>query len=76
MVKFAPKHAGFLFAFMMSVLMAFIMTCLVTFVNTGSAPGFILRWAHAFAIAWPIAFICILILAGRVQRIVTLITEP
>jgi hypothetical protein len=74
MLKFAPRHAGFLFAFLMSVLMAIIMTCLVTFINTGAAPGFLARWARAFVIAWPIAFVCILILAGRVRRLVSLLT--
>jgi hypothetical protein len=76
MIKFAPRHAGFLFAFLMSVLMAFIMTCLVTWINTGSAPGFFARWGRAFVIAWPIAFICILILAGRVRRLVSFLTAP
>ena len=59
----------------MSLSMAFIMTCIVTFLNTGYDSGFVQRWMHAFIIAWPMAFICILILARRVRSLVNHLTS-
>ena len=54
---------------LMSALMVFIMTALITFINTGLNDGFINRWAHAFILAWPAAFLIILLMGKRVQKL-------
>jgi hypothetical protein len=65
----APRNwAQALFAALMSCLMTFVVTCVVTLVNTGSGGNFVLRWMHAFIIAWPVACICILLFAEHVRR--------
>jgi ABC-type multidrug transport system permease subunit len=74
--KFSQRHAPALFAIMMSLLMTVILTCFVTFVNTGSGNGFVARWLHAFLLAWPVAFMCILLFARHVRRIVARVTAP
>ena len=75
-LRIPPRHAGLLFAFLMSLQMAAIMSAIITAVNRGTGPGYLLAWGHSFAIAWPIAFPLILLLAPRVRRLVEKLTAP
>jgi len=75
-VKIPQKYSRLLFAFIMSILMATLMTGIVTLRLTGIAPGFFMRWLHAFLTAWPIAFPAILVVAPLTQKLVTKITKP
>jgi len=50
-----PAKARFLLATIMSAMMVFMVTLVVTYVNLGLAPDFLLRWAKAYIIAWPVA---------------------
>jgi len=52
----------------MSIVMVFIMTGVITAVNTGIEKGFIERWWHAMIVAWPIAFLIILMISKQVQQ--------
>jgi hypothetical protein len=72
--KFSQRHAPTLFAVVMSLIMTVVLTCFVTFMNTGAGNGFTLRWLRAFLLAWPVAFICIMLFANKVRRVVTLLT--
>lgn len=54
-------------AFLMSVLMVTIMTAVITALNTGIGDGFLMRWAEAYVVAWPIAFGVILVAGKRVM---------
>lgn len=69
------RYAPVLFALLMSMVMAFIMTALITLINTGFDDRFHLRWLFTFVIAWPLAFVCVLIFAGKVRNIVGRLTE-
>jgi hypothetical protein len=51
----------------MSIIMVVVMTAVITAVNTGLADGFAARWLEAIIVAWPIAFIIILLVARRAQ---------
>ncbi|WP_114416336.1 DUF2798 domain-containing protein [Marinospirillum perlucidum] len=64
---FPPKAARYVFTFVMSTYMVTIMTFVITAVNTGFDAGFLLRWWGAFIIAWPVAYVLILIGAPRLQ---------
>jgi len=64
---FPPRYARYVFSVIMSIYMVTIMTFVITLVNTGMDAGFLSRWWRAFYIAWPIAFILILIGAPRLQ---------
>lgn len=66
---FAPRYARYVFAVIMSIYMVTIMTFVITLVNTGMDANFLSRWWRAFYIAWPIAFILILIGAPRLQAL-------
>ncbi|KGK42143.1 hypothetical protein LH51_09470 [Nitrincola sp. A-D6] len=66
---FSARYQRLVFTFLMSVYMVFIMTCVITLVNTGFTEGFALRWFKAFIVAWPVAFVLILIGAPRLQTL-------
>ncbi|SFB82210.1 Protein of unknown function [Marinospirillum celere] len=66
---FPAKYARYVFSFLMSIYMVTLMTFVITLVNTGLDAGFLSRWWRAFYIAWPIAFVLILIGAPRLQQL-------
>ncbi|HZJ93216.1 MAG TPA: DUF2798 domain-containing protein [Thiopseudomonas sp.] len=66
----APRFAPLVFSILMSLYMVTAMTCVITLVNTGLAEGFLLRWFRAFYIAWPVAFLLIMVGAPRIQKFV------
>lgn len=70
--RFAPLA----FAILMSIYMVTAMTFVITWVNTGMTDGFALRWFRAFYIAWPIAFILIMLGAPRLQKLVAKHIKP
>ena len=45
--RIPARHAGLLFAFLMSLLMATIMSGIITAVNRGLGPGYFLAWGQA-----------------------------
>lgn len=66
---FSPRHQRYVFTFLMSIYMVSIMTFVITLVNTGLADGFMLRWLKAFVVAWPVAFVLILVGAPKLQKL-------
>ncbi|WP_151670109.1 DUF2798 domain-containing protein [Nitrincola schmidtii] len=66
---FSSRHQKLVFTFLMSIYMVTIMTFVITLVNTGMADGFLLRWFKAFAVAWPVAFVLILVGGPRIQKL-------
>ncbi|MFY0992012.1 DUF2798 domain-containing protein [Halomonas sp. C05BenzN] len=74
---FPSRYAPLVFAVLMSIYMVTLMTFVITWVNTGLGEGFLGRWWRAFYIAWPVAFMLILIGAPRLQRVAAkLIRRP
>jgi len=65
---FSKKRLPLVNAINMSILMVFIMTAIITFINTGYDSDFYSRWVNAFLLAWPAAFLIILIMGKRVQK--------
>lgn len=57
------------FAALMSFLMSIAMTGWVTWLNLGLRPGFGDKWAHAFIVAWPAAFMLVTLCAPLVQSL-------
>ncbi|WP_346796180.1 DUF2798 domain-containing protein [Halomonas sp. Bachu 37] len=66
---FPPRFAPLVFSVLMSIYMVTLMTFVITWANTGMSEGFLGRWWQAFYIAWPIAFILIMLGAPRLQRL-------
>ncbi len=52
----------------MSFLLSMMMTLWVTWINIGFVDDFVWRWLKAWALAFPAAFICVLILATPVMK--------
>lgn len=74
---FPPRYARWIFAVLMSIYMVTLMTLVITWANTGLVEGFLGRWWRAFYIAWPIAFLLILIGAPQLQKVTAkLIKKP
>ena len=45
----------FIMAALMSSMMVFMVTLLVTYLNLGLGTDFLLKWAKAYFVAWPVA---------------------
>ncbi|MGQ4879784.1 DUF2798 domain-containing protein [Billgrantia sp. LNSP4103-1] len=69
-MRLPARYAPLAFGVLMSIYMVTLMTFVITWVNTGLGAGFLGRWWRAFYIAWPIAFVLILLGAPRLQRLV------
>lgn len=50
-----PWLARLILACIMTAVMVFMVTLIVTFINLGLRSDFLLQWAKAYIIAWPIA---------------------
>ncbi len=51
----------------MSLLLSLMMTLWVTWINLGFVDDFFMRWMKAWLLAFPAAFICVLVLAQPVM---------
>lgn len=59
----------FTFPLLMSIYMVTLMTALITWLNIGFGPEFLPAWGQAFVVAWPIAFVLILLGAPKLQAL-------
>ncbi len=68
-MKYHHRFAHLLFSLLMSMIVAFIVTGVLTAVNHGLQDLFA-NWMHSFMIAWPIAFLSVLLISPQVHRLV------
>ncbi len=68
--KLPPKYMPIVFAFYMSLIMAFLMSLIIVAANSGIADHYLAQVLHAYCIAMPSAFVCILIVRPLVMRLV------
>ncbi|PSJ45878.1 DUF2798 domain-containing protein [Zobellella taiwanensis] len=73
---FPRRYARLVFSVLMSIYMVTLMTGVITWANTGLSGNFLARWGHAFTIAWPIAFVLILLGAPRLQQLTGRLLRP
>lgn len=59
----------------MAGIMAFLMCLVITAANGGVGPGYLKAVLGAYALAMPVAFLCVLIVRPVVVRLVTLTIE-
>jgi hypothetical protein len=57
MKKLAKTRTPIMFALYMSFLMSVFMSGFITMVNTGLSGDYVARWAHAWVLAMPCAFV-------------------
>lgn len=68
--KLHPKYTPIVFAFYMSLIMAFLMSLIIVAANSGIADHYLQQVLHAYRIAMPSAFGCILLVRPLVMRLV------
>jgi len=74
--KFPKKYTPYVFAFFMAGIMAFLMSMVIVAANSGIHTGYIFRVLHAYALAMPVAFCCVLIVRPIVMHLVGRLVEP
>ena len=73
--KIAFRYRAFLFALIMSCSTSLIVSGTIIYLHTQSLAQFIKVWLSAFAIAWPVVFVAILIIAPLVNKLLNLFVE-
>lgn len=70
MKKLAARHANWMMAFWMSLLMSGIMSGAITLITAGLVAGGWTQWARAFLLSWPIAFAAAYLTLPLIRRLV------
>lgn len=76
MAKKIPfRYRVYCFALVMSLFASIIASATVISLRTSTLEGFLHIWPSSFAIAWPIVFVAILIIAPLVNKLLNLFIE-
>jgi hypothetical protein len=73
--KIPKKFTPYVFAFFMAGIMAFLMSMVIVAANSGIQIGYGWRVLHAYALAMPVAFCCVLIVRPIVMHLVTRLVD-
>ena len=73
--KIAYRYRVYLFAFVMSFFTSLIVSATIIGLRTKSYGLFLQIWPSSFAIAWPIVFVTILVVAPGVNQLISLFVE-
>lgn len=65
----------YVFALLMAGIMAFLMSMVIVAANTGIQTGYVGRVLHAYRLAMPIAFVCVLAVRPLVMALVVRLVE-
>lgn len=77
MAKKIPfRYRVYCFALVMSFFTSMIVSATVISLCTSTLEGFLHIWLSSFAIAWPIVFVAILIIAPLVNKLLNVFIEP
>jgi Protein of unknown function (DUF2798) len=77
MAKKIPfRYRVYCFALIMSFFTSMIVSATVIGLRFGFTAKFMQIWPSSFAIAWPIVFIAILVIAPLVNKLLNAIVEP
>jgi hypothetical protein len=68
--KLPPGAQPVVFAFYMAAIMAFLMCSVIVGVSSGLTPDWPAKVLHAYALAMPVAFCCVLVVRPLVLRLV------
>ena len=72
LARIPARYTPLVFAFFMAGIMAMLMCFVIVGANSGLSTGYLLRVLHAYALAMPVAFICVLIVRPVVMKLVSL----
>jgi hypothetical protein len=74
--KLAPRATPYVFALYMATIMAFLMSLVITAANSGIDNDYLGNALHAYKLAMPAAFLCILIVRPIVIKLVAWTVHP
>ena len=66
--KSREDRARFILAATQSSMMVLMVTMVATYLNLGLRPDFVLQWAKAFIVAWPIAAVMAYLVTPMARR--------
>ncbi|WP_036303010.1 DUF2798 domain-containing protein [Methylotenera sp. L2L1] len=72
-IKVPKRHSHLVFAFFMAAIMAILMSAIIVAVSSGVNAGYLQRVIHAYTLAMPSAFICVLFVRPVVVKLVSLV---
>lgn len=73
--KIPHQFTPYVFAFFMAGIMAFLMSMAIVASSTGIHNGYPARVIHSYALAMPVAFICVLIVRPVVVKLVSILVR-
>lgn len=73
--KLPKSWMPYVFALLMAGIMAFLMSMVIVAANTGIQTGYVGRVLHAYRLAMPIAFVCVLAVRPLVMALVVRLVE-
>ena len=73
--RISYRYRVILFASIMSCSTAMIVSAIIIYLHGAQHTAFIKVWLTAFATAWPVVFVAILVIAPQVDRFLNLFVE-
>jgi hypothetical protein len=74
--KLSPRATPYVFALYMATIMAFLMSLVITAANSGIDNDYLSNALHAYKLAMPVAFLCILVVRPIVIKLVAMTVHP
>jgi len=74
-MKIPHRYTGYVFAFFMATIMALLMCTIIVAANSGICAGYLQRVIHAYTLAMPSAFVCILFVRPIVVKLMSWVVE-
>ena len=70
-MKVPYKYASIVFALYMAGIIAFVMSAVLTALSTGFEAGYILRVLRAYVVAFPVAFVSVVVFRPLIVLLVS-----
>jgi hypothetical protein len=74
--KLSARATPYVFALYMATIMALLMSLVITAANSGIGIDYLSNALHAYKLAMPVAFLCILVVRPIVLKLVSLTVHP
>ena len=74
--KLSARATPYVFALYMATIMAFLMSLVITAANSGIDNDYLTNALHAYKLAMPVAFLCILFVRPIVIKLVAWTVHP
>lgn len=75
-IRLSARATPYVFAFYMSTIMAFLMSLVITAANSGIEGDYLSNVLHAYQLAMPVAFLCVLVVRPIVIKLVSATVHP